>query len=110
MKEFLITREEFIECIDFIHQQDKKQDKFLEAIDDLADNKEYCNCFLYNSYENKVVMLLKKLTHDIDCDIEYYLYERHSKFPTYENGDFLFYDAATLYDYLLKQYNLGISD
>ncbi len=110
MKEFLISKEEFVEYINFIHRQSKKQDKFLEAIDDLADGKEYCNCFLYASYEDKVVKLLGKLTHDIDDDLGYFLYEHHDGFPTDSAGQSIYHDASTLYDYLLKQYNLGISD
>lgn len=110
MKEFLISKEEFVEYIDFIHQQDKKQDKFLEAIDELADGKEYCNCFLYASYEDRVVRLLGKLTHDVDDDLSYFLYEHHDGFPTNSDGQSIYQDASTLYDYLLKQYNLGISD
>ena len=110
MKEFLISKEEFVECIDFIHQQNKKQNKFLEAIDELADGKEYCRCFLYASYEDKVVELLRKLTHDVDDDLGYFLYKRHNGFPIDSDGQSIYHDASTLYDYLLKLYILGISD
>lgn len=110
MKEFLITKEEFVEYIDFIHQKDKHQDKFLEAIDELADGKEYCNCFLYASYENKVVQLLRKLTYDVNNDLGYFLYEYYGEPPVDSEGYSMYHNASTLYDYLLKQYNLRIPD
>ena len=102
---FLITKEEFISCIDFIYDQDARQDSFITALENLSGNNEYCNCFLYAAYEAQLIDLLRKLTHDTLDDIRYFLYEFDPACPPRNpDGTPAYTDLSSLYDYLLSQF------
>ena len=100
----MLTKEEFIEYINFIQQQRDKQSNFLDALEELADNKEYCNCFLYASYEDKLVKLLKTVMNDKDDDIGFFLYDMDDVGPAEDqDGNILYKTVSELYDYLIKK-------
>jgi len=70
----LFTKEEFVNYINFIKEQDEKQFVFIKALEGLAPN-EYCNVFLYAEYEAKLLGLLQKALNDENDNIGYKLWE-----------------------------------
>jgi len=50
---------EFKETLDFIKEQDNKMNDFCDALEQLSPG-EYCNCFLYNKYEEKLLDMMCK--------------------------------------------------
>lgn len=101
----IISKEEFIDYITFIEEQAKKQDKFLEALKEMSPGS-YCDCFLYNAYEDKLIDLLQKIMNDTEDDIGYYLYEMSSEesYPRDEKGNILYKDKESLYNFLISKY------
>ena len=70
----LFTKEEFVNYINFIKEQDEKQLVFINALETLAPG-EYCNVFIYTEYENKLLALIQKVLNDENDDIGYKMWE-----------------------------------
>ena len=116
MKKFLISREEFVKCIDRLREATDLVNKIDNLMRESRDNIE--NDFMNASalqitHEQIVIDLLEKLTHDdeIYSDISYFIYELDYG-REYEPGmvkdndgnELDFSTAGSLYDYLFKNY------
>ena len=108
-----LTREEFVEYIDFIKEQEQKQNRFIDALEDMSPYT-HCDTFIYSSYEDRLVELIRKILDDKDDDIGYFLYEMDyvgkdlkgsGRFPKDDKGNVLYNSPETLYDYLIS--NMG---
>lgn len=98
-----LTKDEFINYMNFIYEQNDKQEQFVKALESLCPGN-YCDCWLFNEYTEKYLELLKKLMNDKNDDILYFLYELEqgqSKF--FENIPYN--NEEELYDYLVHQDN-----
>ena len=103
----LFTKKDFIETLNFIKKQDKKQDKFIDALENLSPGC-YCNAFIFSEYEDRLVRILGTILNDEHDDIGYFLYEMNwdkAKAPTDKNGKVLYSNAGELYDYLVSELN-----
>ena len=111
----LISKEEFIEYLEFIKDQSDKQLNFMNALEAMCPG-EYVNTFLYSEYEHRLVQLLKNILNDTEDDIEYFLYELSAydydhlivpdeKCPTDKNNKILYNSPETLYNYLVGKIN-----
>ena len=116
MKKFLISREEFVKCIDRLREATDLVDKIDDIMRESRDNIEndFMNAAsLQITHEQIVIDLLEKLTHDdeIYSDISYFIYELDYG-REYEPGmvkdndgnELDFSTAGSLYDYLSKNY------
>ena len=99
----LLTKQEFIDCLNFIYKQEEKQEQFVKALENLCPGN-YCDCWLFNDYAEKYIELLQKLMNDKNHDIEFFLYE-------YERGKSKYYSSLPyhteeeLYNYLVQENN-----
>lgn len=120
----MISLEEFKEYLLFVREQRLKQATFIEALETLSPGN-YCNCFMFDGYENAVLQLLashfpKGKENALDCiynfvydlnglDNKSLIVEDKMKCPTCETKDngerILYYSADTLYEYLTR-YNV----
>ena len=98
----LLTKEEFIGCLNFIYKQEEKQEQFVKALENLCPGN-YCDCWLFNDYAEKYIELIKKLMNDKKGDIEYFLYEMERGKDEYYCQNVPYQNEEELYDYLLKQ-------
>ena len=109
----IISKEEFVRTLNFIKEQDIKENKFIDALETLSPNS-YCDCFLFADYASKLISMLQIMLEDEADDIGYFLYEanwiyqgRDSKFelqfPTDENDKVLYTSPETLYDFLIAE-------
>ena len=116
MKKFLISREEFVKCIDRLREATDLVDKIDDIMRESRDNikNDFMNAAsLQITHEQIVVDLLEKLTHDdeIYSDVSYFIYELDYG-REYEPGmvkdndgnELDFSTAGSLYDYLSKNY------
>lgn len=107
-----VAFDEFKDTLDFIKQQDEKMNNFCNVLEQLSPG-EYCNCFLYDGYENRLLEMLCKamnLSESKQEDLYYWLYnvEWGTKF---EIGDIISEDGTTpdlttmekLYNYLIDK-------
>jgi len=97
----LLTKQEFINCLNFIYKQEEKQEQFVQALENLCPGN-YCDCWLFNDYAMQYVKLLTKLMDDKNDDIGFFLYDMergNSKF--YSNVPYQ--NEEELYDYLIEQ-------
>lgn len=94
----ILTKEEFVGYIDFIREQNQKQDRFIDAPEDM------------------LVELIRKILKDKDDDIGYLLYDMDyagkgwkdiSRLPRDDNGNVLYNSPETLYDYLVSNMKKG---
>ena len=116
MKKFLISREEFVKCIDRLREATDLVDKIDDIMRESRDNIEndFMNATsLQISHEQTVVNLLEKLTHDDEIypDISYFIYEldygrkyEPGMIKDKDGNELDFSNAGSLYDYLLKTY------
>ena len=106
MKNLLFTREEFVEYIRFIQEQDEKQLKFIDALEALAPG-EYCNVFIYSEYQNKLLELIQRALNDENDDIGYKMYEFDQFSPREKESQLeetpWLESWETLYDYLANK-------
>ena len=108
-----MSREEFIECMNFIKKMEDLETKFDEVIREISYDG-YCSIF--SQYQVEYLKLLERFFLDDyeDSDIEYFVYETEwgARADTYyitirdkETGEreeeIHFYDAGDLYDYLI---------
>ncbi len=107
--ETLMKKEEFLDCMDFIKKQRQKQDKFIEGLEALTDNTEYCNCFCYFGYEERYLQLIEKLMNDKDQDIRYFMYDMDFGETLFDEA--LYTNEEELYNYIKRKNevtNIGI--
>ena len=114
----MITKEDFVDAIHFIQQQEKKADKFMTALEELCPDN-IINAFIYADYEAQLLHILGAALNDTNDEIGYYLYElggidqdvtvdnhwEHVCFPTNEEGEYIYTSLDTLYDYLIIDYD-----
>ena len=116
MKKFLISREEFVKCIDRLREATDLVDKIDDIMRESRDNIEndFMNAAsLQITHEQIVIDLLEKLTHDdeIYSDISYFIYEldygreyEPGMIKDNDGNELDFSTAGSLYDYLSKNY------
>ena len=111
----IITKEEFVEYIDFIKEQEQKQNRLIDALEDMSPYT-HCDTFIYSSYEDMLVKLLGTVLEDKEDDIGHFLYDMDylgkdlkdiNRFPEDENDNVLYNSPETLYEYLVS--NMGIT-
>lgn len=105
----MITKEQFLDYINFIKIKRTQQDKLCAILEELCPG-EYCNTFIFTEYEDKLVDLLAHLFNDTTKLIEYKLYEfddwvseKEKERQIIETPEVETWDSV--YDYLIK--NLG---
>ena len=106
----MISKERFVELLNFVKAQNMKQENFIKALEELSPGT-YCDCLFYSDYENMLLGLLREVLNDKDDDIYCFLYEtdwindnfKESKCPVNSKGKFLYNSPETLYDYLVKR-------
>lgn len=70
-----MDKQTFIETIAFIYEERTRQDRFCDVLEFLSPG-EYCNCFLYNRYEERLINMLVEIMDDKESDlIRYKMYE-----------------------------------
>ena len=116
MKKFLISREEFVKCIDRLREATDLVDKIDDIMRESRDNikNDFMNAAsLQITHEQIVIDLLEKLTHDdeIYSDIGYFIYEldygreyKPGMIKDNDGNELDFSTAGSLYDYLSKNY------
>ena len=116
MKKFLISREEFVKCIDRLREATDLVDKIDDIMRESRDNikNDFMNAAsLQITHEQIVIDLLEKLTHDdeIYSDVSYFIYEldygrEYEPWMVKDNdgNELDFSTAGSLYDYLSKNY------
>lgn len=106
----MISKEKFVELLNFIKTQNIKQENFIKALEELSPGT-YCDCLCYSEYEYMLLGLMGEILKDKDDDIYCFLYEtdwindnfEESKCPMDSNGKFIYSSPETLYDYLVKR-------
>ena len=93
-----MTKELFVETINFIQKEHSKEDIFNQALNELSPDTR-CDCFLYSDYEEITVKLLEDAMNDKNGMIWSYLCD--DNYPVDEKGNRYFYSPETLYNYLL---------
>lgn len=58
----IISFDYFKSTLDFIKEQDEKMNNFCNALEQLSPG-EYCNCFLYSDYEDRLLTMMTKAMH-----------------------------------------------
>lgn len=102
----MITKEMFIEYMEFIERKDAQEKEFIKALEKLSPST-YCDAFIYDEYEDKLISLLRFILNDREELILYRLYEYKSmddaskaeqvkETPEVESWE-------TVYDYLIKE-------
>lgn len=106
----ILTKQKFIDYINFIKTQYKNQDKFLDGLEALCPAC-ICDAFIYEDYQNKLLDLLSEIMQDNGDDIGFFLFEADyidldekdlnlEMFPRDENDNPYYTSLSTLYDYL----------
>lgn len=107
----MISKKYFIEILTFVKNQAKKQEEFIKALESLSPGS-YCDCFLFNDYEDHLIDLLHTILNDKHDDLYYFLYELDwinrdeldkNSFPKDKKGNILYNSLETLYEYLTKE-------
>lgn len=70
----MLSKELFIKTVNFIIEQREKESNFIKALEGLSPNS-YCDCFLYDMYEDTLVNVLVEALNDKTELIPYYLYD-----------------------------------
>ena len=70
----VITKEDFIEYIAFVKDQEAKELALIDALEALAPGN-YCDAFVCAAYETKFLKLIQKILNDEFDDISYKLWE-----------------------------------
>lgn len=105
----MISKERFVELLNFIRIQNIKQENFIKALEELSPGT-YCDCLCYSEYESMLLNLMKEVLNDKDDDIYYFLWDTdwinnnfdESKCPKVRNK-VIYNSPETLYDYLVKR-------
>lgn len=114
----MITKEEFIQCIDLIKKYSEMSSKLSDILEEMSPGGR-CDTFMYSEYEDMTIKLLKSifnLPKDND-EIEYFIYdlEYGKKYKpgcyTFKNGDEIdFSSAEKLYDFLINHRMRGAAN
>lgn len=98
-----MTKERFIETINFIKKLQQKESDFCDALEALSPG-EYCNCFLYSEAVEFIYKWLVEEMNDKYDYISYFLWENETCTVTNPDGseETLFTDINSLYDFLTK--------
>ena len=110
---FILGKEEFVDYLNFIKDQYKKQDTLISAFETLCPGH-YCDTYIYEEYEAHLIKLLQSIMNDKDDDIGIFMYEveyidhdldkiNKAWLPTGEDGKPLYASPETLYDYLISK-------
>lgn len=110
---FILGKEEFVDYLNFIKDQYKKQDTLISAFETLCPGH-YCDTYIYEEYEAHLLKLLQNIMGDKDDDIGIFMYEveyidhdldkiNKAWLPTGEDGKPLYTSPETLYDYLISK-------
>lgn len=117
MAEPLISKDEFVDCINRLQEANdltNKIDNLMREARDNIENDFMNGASLQINHESMVIKLLCKLTHDdeIYSDIDYFIYEldygreyKKGMVKDSDGNEINFSNAEGLYDYLLKVYN-----
>ena len=109
----MLSREEFLNLIEFMQQQEAKQETFIKALDVLSPDT-YNDCFIFTDYENEIIALIEKILYDTEDELGYYLYDMggliqpidyeysEDECPKDSNGNVLYNSLSSLYDYLVN--------
>jgi len=104
----LLTKKEFVDALNFMYDQEKKQDQFVQALENLCPGN-YCDCWLYSDYAEKYIGLIKKLMNDKNDCIRFFLFDmERGKSIFYlnldgEGPDIPYHTEEELYDWLVKE-------
>ena len=102
----MITKEEFVDYLNFIYKQEEKQEQFVQALENLCEGN-YCDCWLFSDYATKYIELLQIIMHDTGDNIRYFLYEmERGKSKYYQDAPF--HNEEELYDYLIQRQSNGV--
>ena len=53
----MISKEKFVEYMKFIEEKDAQEKEFIKALEKLSPST-YCDAFIYDEYEDKLISLL----------------------------------------------------
>jgi hypothetical protein len=96
----VISKETFIKIIDFIQRKNEQQLALAAALENICPSN-YVDAFIFDEYNNFIVDVLQELFEDVDDDIGYFIWEQQA--PKDKDGNPLFTDADSLYDYLIQR-------
>lgn len=99
----MLTKEEFVDYLNFIKEQDKLQENFIKALEALSPET-YCECFIYSEYSMRLINLLTRIMNDQDEDITYFIYDSDFGEVRSADGTVLYDSPESLYDYLVKKH------
>ena len=71
---FVLSKEEFVDCLNFIKDRYKKQDTLISAFETLCP-EHYCDTFIYEEYDARLIKLLQNIMGDEDDDINIFMYK-----------------------------------
>jgi len=100
-----LTKKEFIDYLQFMYDQEKKQEQFVKALENLCPGN-YCDCWLYSDYAEKYIELIRKLMNDKNDCIRFFLFDmERGKSAFYLNldgagPDVPYHNEGELYDFL----------
>lgn len=116
----ILKKEQFKDILKQIQQLYNKQNKFCDCLEDLSGEK-MITAFIYEQPINLILNLLSKIFNDTEDEIGYFLFElnavdledenmavisdKEDLSPKDINGNPLYTDADTLYDYLISKMN-----
>ncbi len=104
----MISKEEFVETINFIIEKREQEKTFVRTLEKLSPGC-YCDCYLYDEYEQKLIDTLEIMLNDYSHEISYYCYDCNGlekldkKHCPKMHGKYLYTSLETLYDYLIKE-------
>ena len=102
----MITKEMFVKYMEFIERKAAEERQFIKALEKLSPST-YCDAFIYDEYEDKLISLLRFILDDRDELILYRLYDykdmdeaskakQIKETPEVQSWE-------TVYDYLIKE-------
>lgn len=98
----LLTKEEFVNYLKFIYEQEEKEKQFVKSLENLCPGN-YCDCWLFNDYAEKYRELLERLMNDRYGDIKYFLFElERGKTKSLTYSSIPYHNEEELYDELVK--------
>lgn len=104
----MLSKKQFVETINFIKREREKEREFVRMLEKLSPGS-YCDCYLYDEYEQKMIELLENMFEDNMHDISYFCYDCNGldKFEKKNcpkvNNKYLYNSLETLYNYLVKE-------
>lgn len=107
------TKEEFKKTLRQLTGLVRKEDRFCSCLEDISVDSGIVSAFIFSEPTQIILDLLRKAFDDEGDDIGHFLYDMNAienpdldmpldHCPTDENGDILYHDADSLYDYLTR--------